>query len=380
MAKSVQDFKLKGKRILLRADFNVPLNEKGEIEDDFRIRQTLPTIQYLIGKGAKIILISHLGRPKGRSKKFSLKPISLKIEELLGKKIKFTNKEKVGNIREGEVVLMENLRFYPGETENDKGFAQKLSKLGEIYINDAFSVCHRAHASVVGVPKILPSGMGFLLQNEIDILSGVTKNPKRPLIAIVGGVKLSTKIGVIKNFLKIADHLLLGGKIFEPFLMAKGILIGKGSLPEEMEKELEEINLTNPKIHLPVDGVISLSGLEEDYLHKSAIGRVRKDECIFDIGPETIKLFSLLIKSAGTIIWSGPMGYFEREPFDIGSKSIVQAIVKNYSAFKIAGGGETNMFLAKYGFREKFNHISTGGGAMLAFLAGNKLPGIEALK
>ncbi len=380
MLKSIRDFEIKGKRVLLRTDFNIPLDEKGEIEDDFRIKQTIPTIQYLIKKGAKIILISHLGRPKGKSKKYSLKPVSSRIEELLNKKIRFTDKEEVGDINEGEIVLMENLRFHPEEMENDQGFAQRLSKLGEIYINDAFSVCHRNHASIVGIPKILPSGIGLLLENEINALSKVIENPKRPLIAVIGGIKLSTKIGIIKNFLKTADHLLLGGKIFEPFLIAKGILVGKTFLSEEMENELEKINLTDPKIHLPVDGVISLSGLEEDYLHKSAIGKVRKDEGIFDIGPETIKLFSLLIESAGTIILSGPMGYFEREPFDIGSKSIVQAIIKNDSAFKVAGGGETNMFLAKYGFREKFNHISTGGGAMLAFLAGNKLPGIEALK
>ena len=380
MIKSIKDFEVKGKRVLLRADFNVPLNKKGEIEDDFRIRQTIPTIQYLIKKGAKIILISHLGRPKGKSKKYSLKPISFKIEELLGKKVNFTDKEEVKDIKEGEVVLMENLRFHQEEMENDKGFAQKLSRLGEIYINDAFGACHRSHASIVGIPKILPSGTGLLLENEINALSKTMENPKRPLVAIIGGVKLSTKIGVIKNFLKNADHLLLGGKIFEPFLIAKGILIGKAFLSEEIEKELEKINLTDPKIHLPVDGVISLSGLEEDYLHKSAIGKVKKDEGIFDIGPETVNLFSLLIESAGTIILSGPMGYFEREPFDIGSKSIVQAIIKNHSAFKVAGGGETNMFLAKHGFREKFNHVSTGGGAMLAFLAGNKLPGIEALK
>ena len=380
--RTLRDFDVKGKRVLVRCDFNIPLNEKKEITDDFRILQTLPTIKYLIEKGAKIILMSHLGKGKD-----SLGSAAKRLEELLKKKVKFLDDcigEKVGKevekMQSGEIILLENLRFYKEEEENDENFAKKLAKLGDIYINDAFGACHRAHASIVGVPKYRPAGAGFLLEKEINVLSKVLKNPSRPLIAIIGGVKISTKIRVIEQFLKTADHLLLGGKIFEPLLQVKEVLIGRPWPEEEIIEQVKKINLTDPKIHLPIDSLVCLPNLEEGYSRKAGIGSIRKEEEIFDIGPETIKLFSNLIKEAKMLVWSGPLGYFEREPFDGGSKAIAQAIVRNHTAFKIAGGGDTDAFLTKYNFRDKFDHVSTGGGAMLEFLSGEKLPGITALE
>lgn len=400
--KTLKDFNFKNKRVLVRCDFNVPFDEKGRIGDDFRIKQSLPTIEYLKKKGAKIILISHLGRPKGKEKKYSLKPVSLRLEELLELKVhrahnglsalvKFLDdclgekvKEEIENMKAGEVFLLENLRFYEEEEQNKENFAKALSELADIYINDGFGACHRAHASVAGIPKYLPSGAGFLLEKEVKILSKVLENPWRPLIMVIGGVKISTKIKVIENFLKTADHLLLGGEIANAVLELKGILIGKG-LPESSEvmRKIEKINLTNPRLHLPIDGVISLAdverGLEEGYIRQSAPGIVKREEGFYDIGPETIKIFSEIIKEAKMIIWSGPLGMYEKEQFEKGTKEIAKTIARNYSAFKIVGGGDLISALNKFNLLDKFDHVSTGGGAMLEFLSGEKLPGIEAL-
>ncbi len=283
----------------MRCDFNVPLDEKGAILDDFRIKQTLPTIRYLFKRGAKIILISHLGRPSGIDSRYSLKPVERRLEELLKQKI----------------TLLENLRFNKGEQENSKDFAQELAKLGDIYINDAFSVCHRKHASIVSLPKLLPSAAGLLLQKEVKMLSRIIEKPKRPLVVIIGGVKAKTKRKLLKKFQEQADHLLLGGKIGGPGL---------------------------------------------------------------DIAPKTIKQFSEIIKNAKTILWSGPLGKIEDKRYMKGSLAVAKAIIKS-SAFSVVGGGDTNAFLAKHGLRDKFGYVSTGGGAMLEFLSGNKLPGLEAL-
>jgi len=386
--KTLRDFDFKNKKVLVRCDFNVPLGKIGEITDDFRIQQTIPTIRYLIEKGAKIILMSHLGEPGGRAvENLKLTPIQNKLKDLLklqvpkagdciGRKIE----EQTQKMKPGEVFLLENLRFHKGEEEADLNFTKELAKLGQIYINDAFGVCHRRHASIVGVPKYLLSGAGLLLEKEINVLSKVLKNPSRPLVAIIGGVKFSSKIKVIEQFLKTADHLLLGGRIFEPLLQIKGILVGRPWPEEKVIGQIQKINLTNPKIHLPVDSLVCLPNLEEGYSRKAGIGSIRKEEEIFDIGPETVKLFTDLIKTAKMIIWSGPLGNFERAPFDAGSKGIAEAIVRNHGAFKVAGGGDTDAFLAKYNFRDKFDHVSTGGGAMLEFLSGEKLPGIEAIR
>jgi len=387
--KTLEDFEFQNKRVLLRCDFNVPLSEKREILDDFRIRKTLPTIEYLKQKQAKIILISHLGdSEKGKEKKYSLKPIASRLEELLNQKINFIPdclgrnvEKKIEKMKAAEVILLENLRFYPEEKENEPNFVRKLAQLGDIFVQDGFGVCHRSHASVVGIPRILPAACGFLLAEEIAILSQVLENPDRPLIVIIGGVKISTKIELVRQFLERADHLLLGGKIANTLLKVKGLYI-KEPWEEEEEKllkVLERINLTNPKLHLPVDGIIALSSSEERYLRQGAVGTLRKEEEIFDIGPETIETFKKIIESAKMIVWNGPLGYFEKPPFDKGTTEIAKAIVES-DAFSIAGGGETIEFINKNGLTEKFNHISTGGGAMLDFLSGQLLPGIEVLE
>ena len=348
MIKTLRQFNLKKKKVLVRCDFNVPLNEKGEILDDFRIKKTLPTIEYLIEKGAKIILMSHLGRPL-ENQKYSLKPVAQRLEKLLKKKIGFledcvgeSGAREVEKMKPGEIVLLENLRFHKEEEKNDKNFAKELAKLGQIFINDAFGASHRAHASIVGIPKFLPSGIGLLLEKEIKSLDKIIKNPKKPLIAIIGGKKVEDKAGVINKISEIADFILIGDLI---------------------EKEIDEkkIEIIYPsKIVKPIDGL-------------------KKDNTPSDIGPKTINLFKEKIKRAKTIFWSGPLGKIEERNFQAGSKEIAKAIIES-KTFSVVGGGETVEFLNKIKIAEKFNHISTGGGAMLEYLSGKKLPGIEVLK
>ncbi len=312
--KTVKDFNVKNKRVLVRCDFNVPVNDNGNITDDFRIKQTLPTIRYLQENGAKLVLASHFADGK------SLDPVWKIVKEFIGEK---------------DIIFLENLRFNEGEEKNSDDFAKELAGLADIYINDAFGVCHRAHASVVGLPKYLPSGAGFLLEKETSILSGIMQNPHRPLVAIIGGVKFESKAKVIDSFLRISDFVLVGGKIgFSP--------------------EVKKLN--SSKLVLPVDNVET-----------------------FDIGPKTIKLFSGKIAEAKTIIWAGPIGLFEETAFEKGTREIAESVTENKEAFKVAGGGDTILALNKFGLLEKFDHISTGGGAMLEFIAGDKLPGLEAL-
>jgi len=307
---TIKDFNFKNKRVLLRVDFNVPMDESGKIEDDFRIQQTLPTIKYLLKKQARPVLCSH------RSDGKSLAPAWKQLE-------KYMDIDRL--------VFLENLRLEKGEESNSASFAKKLSSLADVYINDAFGVCHRKHASVVGVPKYLPSGMGLLLEKEVKALSKVLENPKRPLVAIIGGAKIESKSAVIDNFLKVADSILIGGKI--------GFQLKKKSA----------------KLHLP-----------SDYIND------------YDIGSETIKEFKKIIAGAGTVVWAGPMGWFEKKGYEKGTREIAKAIIKS-KAFSVVGGGDTLSALEKFKLRDKFDHVSTGGGAMLSFLAGDKLPGLESL-
>jgi len=402
--KSLKDFNVKNKKILLRADFNVSLDEKGNIRDDFRIRRVVPTINYLVKKNkAKVILMAHLGKPwesqkskksqksKVKSQKYSLKPIALSLKKLLKKPVKFLSdclgkevKKEIEKMKPREILLLENLRFYKEEQENDENFAKNLASLGDIYLNDAFATCHRAHASIVGIPKFLPAGSGLLLEKEIKMLSKILENPERPLIIIIGGKKIGDKVNFAYRFLEKADQLLLGGKIANAILLIKGLCLGDGVLEEEISEKkiinrIKKIELTNPKLHLPIDALISLENLKGDYLREGAIGNVRREESIFDIGPDTIKIFSEIIKSAKTIFWTGPMGFFEKKEFENGTKEIAKSIAKNSSAFKIAGGGDTITALNKFGLLNKFDYISTGGSALLVFLSGEKLPGLTAL-
>lgn len=387
--KALKDFNFKNKRVLVRCDFNVALDEKGQVTEDFRVKQTLPTIDYLIRNGAKVILMSHLGSPEGKVvDNLRLTPVQNKLAEYLDTRIIKAKdcigrevEDLVSKLKPGGILLLENLRFHKEEEENGDDFAEKLARLGDIYINDAFSASHRSHASIVGIPKYLPSGIGFLLGKEIEILSQVLENPFRPLVVIIGGVKISTKIGVISQFLQIADHLLLGGEVANVVLISKGLSLGK-SLTEdgEIAEKVKKINITNPRFHLPVDGIISLIERQEDYLREGAIGTIKKEEKIFDIGPETIKIFSEIVKSAKMILWAGPLGLFEDKKFEKGTKEVAESVVLNKNAFKIIGGGDTIAAVNKFGLLNQFNHVSTGGGAMLEFLSGEKLPGIEALK
>lgn len=342
--KTLKDFNFKNKRVLLRCDFNVPFDEKGLISDDFRIKQSLPTIEYFKKKGAKIILMSHLGRPN-KNQKYSLKPIGSRLEKLLEQKVKFLDKclgkkieKEIEKMKPGEIILLENLRFHEEEEENSANFAKELSKLGDIYINDAFSACHRSHASIVLLPKYLPSGAGLLLEKEIKVLTNLMESPEKPLLAIIGGKKVETKVKLIDKISEISDFVLIGGLI-------------------KKEIEQKKIKLKNPqKIISPVDDILT-----------------------FDIGPKTIEHFKEKIFQAKTIFWNGPLGMTEKEEFTKGSKEIAKAIIES-GAFSIIGGGETIEFINRIGLVDKFSHISTGGGAMLAFLAGEKLPGIEVLK
>ena len=322
--KTLKDFDVRNKRVLVRCDFNVPLSEKGEILDDFRIRQTLPTIEYLIKKGAKLLLMSHLGRPDGKAiEAFSLKPVQKRLEELLGQKI----------------TLLENLRFDPREEQNDESFARELAQKGDIYINDAFGVCHRAHASVVSIPKFLPSGAGLLLEKEVECLIRLSNNPEKPLVAIMGGAKVETKVKFIDKISKIADAVLIGG-LLQKELKAKNI---KLKYPQKIIEPLDEV-----------------SG-----------GK--------DIGPETIDLFKKRISQARTIFFNGALGLIEQKEFSHGTEEILKAIVQS-KAFTVVGGGDMTQVISRLGLSDKFSHVSTGGGAMLAFLSGEKLPGLEVLK
>jgi 3-phosphoglycerate kinase len=379
---------LRGKRVLVRCDFNVPLDSQRNVIDDFRIRKSIPTIEYLRSEGARIILLSHLGQPKVKDLRFSLRPAARKLWDLIQGKVTFLSEtvggaieRKTKDMKDGEIVVLENVRFNKGEEMNSDSFAKELSKLADIFVQDGFGVCHRNHASTVGITKYLPSYPGFLLENEIRVLSEVLITPDRPLVSIIGGVKIADKIRVIERLLDKSDFILLGGKIANSLLVAKGICV-RDSLTEAEENLTEivrKINLTNPKIHLPVDGVMALLNFDEEYHRVGAVGTLRREEGIFDIGPETLEKYRSIINEAKTIIWNGPLGYFEKENFSKGTMELAR-IISHGNNFSVVGGGETVDAIHKLGIEDKFDHISTGGGAMLDFLAGKDLPGIMALE
>ena len=384
--KTIKDFNVANKKVLVRCDFNVPLDNNGKIENDFRIKQTIPTIEQLIKKKAKVILMSHLGRPESRESGLSLAPIQerlrkylhlkvLKADDCIGRSVE----KQIEKLEPGSVLLLENLRFHKEESINDLKFSKELAKLGDIYINDAFGVCHRKKSSVVGLPKLLPSGIGLLLQKELKILSRVTEDPWRPFVVVIGGAKIDSKVKVIKRFLDIADHLLIGGKIANAILTVKGMCIGRPWPEDKVAKDIGCFDLTSVKMHLPVDAAASPNVKGEFYVRESAPAKVRKDELLLDIGPETINIFSQIIKQAKMIVWVGPLGYFEEPAFAKGTKAIAESIIKNHKAFTIAGGGDTVSALFKLKLADKFDHLSTGGGAMLSFLSGEELAGLKVL-
>lgn len=388
MKKTVRDVDVKGKRVLLRVDFNVPLDDRGEVADDTRIRAALPTINYLLDNGAAVIVMSHLGRPKGKVvDSLRLTPVARVLEKLLGRPVRKLDQvvgpeveEACRNASPGEVILLENLRFEPGETENDPAFAEALARLGDIYVNDAFGAAHRAHASVEGVARRLPAVAGFLMEKEIVFLSKLLEAPERPYAAVLGGSKISDKLRVMENLLGIVDHILLGGGMCFTLLKAKGLEIGKSLLEEDFLGEAVKIlnSDSGAKLHLPTDIVVA------EEFSENAAGKVVSADSIpggwmgLDIGPATVEEYAQIIGGCKTIFWNGPMGVFEWENFAQGTRKIGEAISRA-EGVKVAGGGDTIAAIRKFGLEGGFTHISTGGGASMEFLEGKKLPGIEAL-
>ena len=388
--RTIKNVDFEGKRVLYRVDYNVPLKEDGKIRDDTRIRETLPTINYMREKGAKIIILTHLGRPKGERKlELSLKPISEKLSEILGTNVPLINdifseetKNIINNLKNGEVILFENLRFYKEEEKESEEFAEKLSEYGDVYVSDAFAVSHRANTSVFLLPTLLPSYAGFLMEKEYNILSKLIKNPEKPFVLIIGGAKISDKIGVLKNLVNIVDTILIGGGAAFTFIKAEGYNIGSSIYENEMESlALEIINLASKKgvkLILPVD-VNTTEELREGADNKIVpIEKIPYDWYGVDIGPKTIEMFVEELIDAKTIFWSGPLGIYEMEKYSVGTKRVAEALCKNPN-IKVVGGGDTISALNKFGYSNCVTHMSTGGGALLEFLEGKVLPGIKVL-
>ena len=390
----INDLDLKGKKVLMRVDFNVPLDENQKITDDVRITAALPSIEKVISEGGKLILMSHLGRPKGEVKpEYSLKPVAERLSELLNKEIKFAEDcvgdkvaSLVAGLKNGEVLLLENLRFHKEETNNDPEFAKQLAASGDVYINDAFGTAHRAHASTEGVTKYISTcAAGYLMQKELDYLGKAIANPQRPFTAILGGAKVTDKIPVIDNLLKKVDSLIIGGGMAYTFLKAMDYEVGTSLLEkdkiEEVSKYLKRAETSNVALLIPVDVQAATAFSEEADSVTVDVDVIPNDRMGLDIGPKTINVFTEQIKSSKTIIWNGPMGVFEMEKFAKGTNAIAEALVEatKNGAITIIGGGDSAAAIKKAGLADKVSHVSTGGGASLEFLEGKILPGVEAL-
>jgi phosphoglycerate kinase len=384
---TIKDIDVKKKRVLVRVDFNVPLKE-GVVADDTRIQAALPTIAYLLENDAAVILCSHLGRPKGEVKpEFSLCPVAEHLSTLIDSSVAFVEdcigtkaEEAAGRLKPGEVLVLENTRFHPGERVNDPEMARQLAALADIFVNDAFGTAHRAHASTVGVAAQLPGVAGFLMEKEIRYLGQAIANPERPFVAILGGAKISDKIDVIHNLLKKADLVLIGGGMANTFFIAQGFEVGD-SLIEEQAIETASLLLgqSDQRLRLPVDMVIA-DAFAEDAVHKTiAVGDVPEGWRILDIGPETVKAFAQALKGAGTVVWNGPMGVFEFPAFAKGTFGLAEGVAKS-GATSIVGGGDSASAVRRSGLGDKITHISTGGGASLEMLEGKTLPGLAALQ
>ncbi len=388
MAKlSIQDLDLKGKKVFVRVDFNVPIKDS-KVTDDLRIREALPTIRYGVEKGAVLVLASHLGRPKGKPKpEFSLAPAAERLSELLGKKVKFVPdcigpevEKAVSQAQPGDVILLENLRFYPDEEANNPDFAKKLAAVTPIYVNDAFGSAHRAHASTEGITHyVKQAAAGFLMEKELRYLGGALESPQKPFVSILGGAKISDKIEVIENLLGKVDRLLIGGAMMFTFLKSQGKNVGK-SLCEEDKLDLarELLSRAGSRIVLPTD-TIAAAGIEsESSAHVVPVDQIPAGEMGLDIGPKTSAAYADIIRTAKTIVWNGPMGVFEKDAFASGTISVAKAVAES-KAVSIIGGGDSAAAVAKAGVADRITHISTGGGASLEFLAGQVLPGVAAL-
>ena len=388
--KSIKDVDIKGKKVIMRVDFNVPLDKNLAITDDNRIRAALPSIEYILAREAKLILMSHLGRPKGEKRKeFSLAPAAVRLSELIGKPVKMLDdcigdsvKEAVSAMNSGDVILLENLRFHKQETENDASFAKELASLGDIFVNDAFGTCHRAHASTEGVTHYLESVSGFLVEKEIEYFQKVVTSPDKPFAFILGGAKVADKIPVIENMMEKCDLIFIGGAMAYTFLKVNGIDVGSSRMEEEMIDTVKAIkdkaSSKGVEIVLPIDHVIT------DDFEKCENVKITDGESIesgwmgVDIGPKSIELFKDKLKQVKTIVWNGPVGVFENDKFAAGTKALCDAIAES-DATTVIGGGDTAAAVLKFNVADKMSHISTGGGASLEFLEGKVLPGVAAL-
>ena len=372
---------LKDKRVLVRVDFNVPVKE-GKIKDDSRIVASVPTIKYLLKNGAKVILVSHLGRPEGIEKKLSLKIVAERLSELIKKEVCFFNlNEFINLIKLPKLTLLENIRFYPEEEKNDKKFAKQLAEVANIFVLDGFAVAHRDAASVSGVAKYLPSYAGLLLESEVENLSQLMTKPKKPYVAVLGGAKIETKLPVLKSVLKRADFVLLGGGLVNTCLWSKGYSVGKSLIDKDFKKEALKLG-KNKKIIFPVDVVVGdIKGKKYRVVNLDKKNNIKNTEAIFDIGPATVRLYAKYIKSAQTLVWNGAMGYFEQKPYDVGTLAIARLVASRSKgkAFGVIGGGETIQTMEMVGMIDDMDFVSTGGGAMLEFLSGKKLPGLKHL-
>ena len=393
--KSVKDIDVRDKRVLVRCDFNVPLDADKNITDENRIIGALPTIKYLIENGARVILCSHLGRPKGEFKpEYSLAPVAKRLSELLGQEVKMAKdvigndaKTLAANLKDGEVMLLENVRFHAEETKNDPEFAKQLASLADIFVNDAFGTAHRAHASTAGVAAYIPAVCGFLIQKEIDIMGGALSNPARPFVAILGGAKVADKLAVISNLLEKCDTLIIGGGMSYTFAKARGYEVGTSLVDDEKisycKEMLEKAEKVGKKIVLPIDNVVSkdfpdpIDGPVD--VETVPADKIPADKMGLDIGEKTRELFADTVKSAKTVIWNGPMGVFENPTLAKGTIAVAKALAET-DAVTIIGGGDSAAAVKNLGFADKMTHISTGGGASLEFLEGKVLPGIDCLE
>lgn len=389
MKRTIEDIDVKGKRVFLRVDFNVPLDDNGNITDDTRIIAALPTIKYLLSKGARLIICSHLGRPKGEfNMKYSLMPVAKRLVDLLINKIYFGKDivgpdamEKAKKLNVGEILLLENIRFLKGEENNDPELAQKLASMADVYVNDAFGTAHRNHASIVGVPKLLPNAVGFLMGKEVNTILSTLENPQRPFVAILGGAKVADKIYVVLNLLKKVDTICIGGGMAYTFLKAKGVKVGQSMVDEEKVElagqMLAEAEKRKVKILLPIDNLCA-SVFSPTAKAIKIKGDIPDNMMGLDIGPKTIKLFKNELKKAKTVVWNGPLGVFEFENFSKGTEKIAKAVAK-VKGKTIVGGGDSIAAIHRLGKTKKITHISTGGGASLQMLEGKPLPGVEVI-
>lgn len=393
MKRCISDLKegeLAGRRVLVRVDFNVPLDKEGRITDDLRIRASLPTIRYLMERQAKVILVSHLGRPEGVTEGLRLDPVAARLSELLGRQVRKLDDcvgpevaSAVAAMKAGEVVLLENVRFHPEEEKNDPAFARELAALADVYVNDAFGTAHRAHASTEGVARLIPGVCGLLVKKELEMMGTALTSPRRPLAAIIGGAKVSTKITVLRNLAPKVDILLIGGGMIFTFLKARGIAVGKSLVEEKYLAEAARIweELTcqaNLRLVTPVDAVVAARAGEGEPAKVVPIEQIPPEMMGLDIGPATVALFKEAIAGAGTVIWNGPLGVFEIDSFASGTNEIARALGES-KAVTIVGGGDSAAAVEKAGVSHRITHVSTGGGASLEFLEGRELPGIAVL-